>query len=355
MYTNRRMEAVRAAVGAIAVLSLGAGALADSVSIGPIKDNTLFSTGDTSNGAGPQIFSGRTGSFRGFIKQRAVLEFDVAGAVPAGATITGVTLTLHLERAGNEVEERHTLHRVLAEWGEGTSAAGGGQGGPVTDGDATWLHTFYPGQFWTTEGGDFVADLSAHTMVPPMDIDPIPVTWGSTSQMVIDVQLWLDNPDDNHGWLLMGNEEGANTARKFSSREHANETQRPVLTIEYEPATTAPCPGDLNEDGIVDVRDLLQLVHAYGETGAVPEDLDGDGIVDSSDLLVLLRNMGPCPEPATACAADLNGDGVVDVLDLLQVVHAFHTMGPVPEDLDGNGIVDVHDLLFVIRSFGPCP
>lgn len=43
-------------------------------------------------------------------------------------------------------------------------------------------------------------------------------------------------------------------------------------------------------------------------------DLNQDGSVDVSDLLLLLAAWGSCPRP---CSADLNGDGVVDVSDLL--------------------------------------
>ncbi|MCZ6837590.1 MAG: DNRLRE domain-containing protein [Planctomycetota bacterium] len=282
----------RSVVGSL-LFGIVSSGYAQTVSLSPIKDNTLFSTGTTSNGAGPQFFSGRTGAFRGFIKQRAVLEFDIAGALPVGATITSVSLTLHLERAGNHVDELHTLHRLFAEWGEGTSASGGGQGGPATPDDATWLHTYFPGQFWANEGGDFESTPSADQMVPPQDIIPIPVTWGSTPEMIADVQHWLDQPDENHGWLLLGNEIDANTARKFSSRENFEADQWPTLTIEYELAP--PCPYDLDGDGIVFVLDLLQVVHALRTKGDVAEDLDGDGKVTPRDMHLVIRNFGPCP------------------------------------------------------------
>jgi len=44
-----------------------------------------------------------------------------------------------------------------------------------------------------------------------------------------------------------------------------------------------------------------------------PGDLDGDVV----DLLALLSEWGDCPAPPAACPGDLNDDGVVDVLDLL--------------------------------------
>jgi hypothetical protein len=53
------------------------------------------------------------------------------------------------------------------------------------------------------------------------------------------------------------------------------------------------CPEDINEDGTVDVLDLLALLAAWGNPGG-PEDVNEDGIVDVLDLLQLLAAWGPC-------------------------------------------------------------
>ena len=58
---------------------------------------------------------------------------------------------------------------------------------------------------------------------------------------------------------------------------------------------SAPCPGDLDGDGDVDLSDLAQLLSNYGMTsGAAYEDgdMDGDGDVDLSDLAALLAVYG---------------------------------------------------------------
>jgi len=57
------------------------------------------------------------------------------------------------------------------------------------------------------------------------------------------------------------------------------------------------CPtlGDLNNDGSVNVSDLLILLAAWGDCpikGDCPADLDVNGSVDASDLLILLANWG---------------------------------------------------------------
>ena len=133
-------------------LSLGVVAApgwADTVYVPALKDNTLYSTETTSNGAGTGLFCGRTGPAGGPTVQRSVMAFDVAGAVPAGSTVTDVTLTLTLVAwsGNNSATQTHTLHRLLADWGEGTSMGDSGMGAPATVGDATWLHTFYATDF----------------------------------------------------------------------------------------------------------------------------------------------------------------------------------------------------------------
>ena len=50
-------------------------------------------------------------------------------------------------------------------------------------------------------------------------------------------------------------------------------------------------PGDLDGDGLVDFRDLLQLLAAWGPCeGECVEDLDGNREVDFADLLILLSH-----------------------------------------------------------------
>ena len=50
----------------------------------------------------------------------------------------------------------------------------------------------------------------------------------------------------------------------------------------------------------------------------IPGDLDENGIVNVTDLLILLGQFGPCPDPCPpSCEADIDDDCVVGVIDLL--------------------------------------
>src|SRR5207244_3726302 len=83
------------------------------VTIAPSKDNTLYqsATGALSNGAGPTMFAGTTNATGGNAIRRGVIAFNVAGSVPAGATINGVTLTLAVDKtiAGVQTVQLHAL------------------------------------------------------------------------------------------------------------------------------------------------------------------------------------------------------------------------------------------------------
>jgi hypothetical protein len=201
--------------------------MAATISIMPSKDNTLYeydpAEGDHSNGAGFHFFAGENGMGE---LRRGVLAFDISGTIPAGSTITAVSLTMNMSMtpAGAETVE---LHKLLADWGEGTSHApmGEGDGAPATPNDATWRHRFFDTIFWTNEGGDFSATVSASQSVGGIG----QYTWSST-QMVADVQSWLDDPASNFGWLVLGNETTIATAKRFDTRESASP---PMLTIQY--------------------------------------------------------------------------------------------------------------------------
>jgi hypothetical protein len=199
--------------------------------INPSKDNTLYeydpAEGDTSNALGLYFFAGETGMGE---LRRGVIAFDIAGHIPEGSTITAVSLSMNMSRTATETVRTVELHKLLADWGEGTSDAPGeeGDGAPATSNDATWRHRFFDTILWTNEGGDFSATVTASQSVGAIG----QYTWTSV-QMVADVQEWLDNPANNFGWLLLGDESTIATAKRFDTRESASP---PVLTIQYTPA-----------------------------------------------------------------------------------------------------------------------
>ena len=231
---------------ALVVLAAAGPLLAATVTINPVKDNTLYEPiqqdgfADRSDGAGPTMFTGKVKDAQNQAGQvavrRAVLEFDVAGTIPAGATIDSVQLTLYCDKVAQPTNFNVGVHRALSEWGEGTSNTGNsqqGRGEPPTTNDATWRHTFYPSQFWTNQGGDYALTASATRAVGSTGT----YTWGSTSGMVSDIQTWLNSPSQNHGWIVIGTETQTQTTKRFATRENSTVNNRPRLVINYTPQT----------------------------------------------------------------------------------------------------------------------
>ena len=50
--------------------------------------------------------------------------------------------------------------------------------------------------------------------------------------------------------------------------------------------------GDVNQDGIVSVDDLLMVISIFGPCQGCPEDIDGDGLAGVTDILIILANWG---------------------------------------------------------------
>jgi hypothetical protein len=158
----------------------------------------------------------------------------VAAVVPAGATIDSAILTLTVSQTISG-DQSTSLHRLTKDWGEAGSDAGGQEGGGIRAlaGDATWANNVVVTSSWATAGGDFVGGASATSLVGATGTTP---TW-SGAGMTADVQDWLDNPSQNFGWVLIGNESLQASAKRFDSREG---TASPSLVINYSPI---PEPG----------------------------------------------------------------------------------------------------------------
>ncbi len=56
-----------------------------------------------------------------------------------------------------------------------------------------------------------------------------------------------------------------------------------------------PCPADTNNDGQVNVTDLLAVINSYGPCPGCPADINNDNVVNVTDLLAVIMAYGPCP------------------------------------------------------------
>lgn len=201
------------------------------VSLVANKDTTLFedAAGALANGGGNSVFIGRVGLTGNFGIRRTLMQFDVAGSIPAGSRILAVSLDMFAAQSSAFLAVNTDVHRVSQDWSEGTVVAPGqgGAGGPSQAGESTWLHTDYPNSFWTTPGGDFDPTPSYSFGLPgigPVFTDPEP-------GIINDVQDWLDNPSTNYGWLMKTAEVLTTNARRLNSREASG--LQPKIQITY--------------------------------------------------------------------------------------------------------------------------
>lgn len=239
---------------------------AATVSLKPVADTGLFEKDPNFNSGSQTDFPVGTLGTRAMKKRsRGLFKFDVAGNLPANAKITGATLAVTVQQVpGEAVASNFSLHRVLKDWGEGTKTGfpGGSQAGA---GEATWNARFHPDQLWGSPGGeegtDYVGTASSTERLSGLAT----YTFEFGAIGLADLQLWLDDPNSNFGWLLKTEAEAtAFTARRIAARENASAA--PVLTIEFEEgaAPTAPLITRVGlQDGTVHIQFMAQAGVRY--------------------------------------------------------------------------------------------
>lgn len=213
-----------------------------TVSLGAIRGNTLYEDpqGSLSGASAEFLFAGRTNLQENALR-RGLLQFDTS-SIPAGSTITSVTLRMRMSRSITGTEPV-TIHRVLGSWGSANSqiTGQGGSGTPATPGDATWIHRFFDfptsvpqGTFWNNPGGDFDANALATRNVSGIAF----YNWTSAA-LTADVQRWVNNPSENFGLMIRSDEAGGGSAKRFDGPGSTTAANRPSLSITY----IIPTPG----------------------------------------------------------------------------------------------------------------
>lgn len=194
--------------------------LAATMTLQAVDDTSLFEGKPDSDLGGTTLVAG---SNQLYSRARALVRFDL-GAMPAGAVATGVEVRLYVTRRpdtgqhGGPVDSDFSLYRMYVSWGEGTGSAE--TGSVAVPGAATWNERHYGSIAWATPGGqigtDFANDPSATTTISDLG----PYSWGSSAELVNDVNSWLADPSSNHGFILISQSESQlGTGRRFSSTE----------------------------------------------------------------------------------------------------------------------------------------
>ena len=221
-----------------------------TVQLSAARDNTIYSVpaGDQSNGSGQYIVAG--GASETAAAHRGLVLFGVDGAgIPDGSTILDAVLRMNLSQSVGGAASV-SVHRLLKSWGESGSDASGNEfeGAAALAFDATWLYSMFDGTVWSNPGGDFAGASASESL------NALGTYEWTGGGLVGDVQLWLDNPGTDFGWLVKGAETPGNI-KAFDSRDSGNSALSPVLEITYEePVLNAVFEGrkwhDRNADGL---------------------------------------------------------------------------------------------------------
>lgn len=200
-----------------------------------VADTSLIEVAPLNNNGGQAwVLAGRT---QNGPHVRGLYRFNLTN-VPPHAVIQSAVFQLDVTGQPGDMEavnSTFSLHRMLRRWSEGTNIATSnpGQGTPATPGGATWIHSFFPTNAWTVPGGaagiDYVSAESSFQFVYSPDLSPY--RFENTPEMVADVQGWVSQPQNNFGWMLIGDSDAIFTARRFNSREDTN--SKPALEITF--------------------------------------------------------------------------------------------------------------------------
>lgn len=183
-------------------------------------------------------------------ENRGLIRFDLTGVIPPGSRIKKVDfrVAVSLQPPADEGEPSQffDIHRLFVPWGEGTGVNQPGKfpgevGRPAQAGESSWFMRQYPSNAWAIPGGaagvDF-ASLPSGTGFISDEISASPFLISSISnRMEADFQLWLEHPEQNHGWLMKVRNLSTNafwSAKRFETPE-AGIAGFPLAEITYVP------------------------------------------------------------------------------------------------------------------------
>ena len=199
------------------LLSFGAPGIsqAGSVSLHPSADTSIT---QKSSLKPDTLTVGTTGPSGGSASSRALLKFDIAGNIPSNTIITSVALTVTvLNVPATPTNSIFDLRAVLEAWSVS---------------DATWTNRLAATP-WSVPGGAIGVDYSGNISQTNFFGSTTGLyTFVSTSNLVTDVQKWLQNSNSNFGWIIISEKQGTNfTERTLASS--GNTANAPTLIIQY--------------------------------------------------------------------------------------------------------------------------
>ena len=178
------------------------------------------------------------------------------------------------------------LHRMLQDWGEGKKT--GLQGALATAGEATWTARSAPATKWSKPGAAAPTDFQTQPSATISMGANGSYTFRSSSNLVADVQSWLDNSTTNFGWILISQGEAIpGTARRIASRENSNPQYVPKLSVQFSAGSASAGPRIDMAERVGD-RFKLRFTSEIGRVYAV-EFLDSLTTANATNWSVLMQ------------------------------------------------------------------
>ncbi len=167
----------------------------------PVLDTSIHSSG--TNPLGTTILAGTR---RNGIVDRGLLRFDLT-SIGTNVAVQSAFLRLSVVKSPSlAADSTFQLHRVLVPW----------------TAEATWTSAS-PQVPWSAAGGVAGVDYSVPGIPGEFLFGSGDYVFDSSDQMLGDINLWIQSPATNHGWMLISDSENVGgTARHFSSSESAN-------------------------------------------------------------------------------------------------------------------------------------
>jgi hypothetical protein len=253
---------------------------------------------------------------------RFLLDFDLAGQVPAGVTVTSATLSVLSHGAYNNVVGHNVgVHALTRSFNES---------------QVTW-NSAASGQAWTTVGGDYGAALGVFN-VP-----------GNTGWLNYDVrttvQDWVNTPANRHGFILV-HQDDWKYLYVYTS-ENGTATNRPTLVIGYSsPPPVVRITSTTHADGAL----------GYASTVATMQWSVVNGMTADEYSRVFDRQPATVPDTVSeGTGVSWTTNNLTSGVWYLHVrAHSADGWGPAAHfavnvgadpDTDGDGMSDVHEAI----------
>jgi hypothetical protein len=168
----------------------------------------------------------------GNVISRSLIKFRIDGYIPAGATILAAVFQLWIDGSayiqGDPWDMNLRLYEITQDWEEGTGTCP-----PVLDSyvSATW--NYKNTAAWGAPGGDYGQPASGYRFITFSEMGGF--SYNEIQLYPSIVQNWLDNPSQNHGFIIKREPESGGMCTIDIATKESTSNMKPRLVVIYNP------------------------------------------------------------------------------------------------------------------------